>query len=59
MNAADPPVCYTFFTDGIRRPVFEDAIGQYVIGDDGEPVRGPWYISPEADLPVVVEVLEQ
>ena len=56
MNAADPIVCYTFFTDGIRRPVFEDAIGQYVIGDDGEPIRGLWYIRPEADFPVIVEV---
>ena len=43
MNATDPIVCYTFFTDGIRRPVFEDSLGQYVIGDDGEPIRGLWY----------------
>ena len=55
MNAADAIVCYTFFTDGIRRPVFEDAAGQYVIGDDGEAVRGVWYIPPETDVPLVIE----
>ena len=56
MNAADPIVCYTFFTDGIQRPVFEDTTGQCVLGDDGAPVRGLWYIPPKADMPVVVEV---
>ena len=59
MNTADPTVCYAFFTEGIRRPVFEDAIGQYVIGDEGEPIRGLWYIPPEADVPMVVEELKQ
>ena len=41
--------------DGQRRPVFEDTIGQYVIAADGEPLRGLWYVPPEADLPLVVE----
>ena len=54
MNAGDPIVCYTLFTDGTRRPVFEDAVGQYVIGDDGEPIRGLWFIPPEADSPIVI-----
>jgi hypothetical protein len=34
------PVCFTAFTDGTRRPVYVDALGQYVIDDDGEPSRG-------------------
>ena len=59
MNAADPIVCYNFFTDGSRRPVFEDTVGQYVIGDDGEPIRGLRYIPPEPDMPLVVEVLDR
>ena len=55
MTASDPIVCYTLFTDGVKRPVFEDGIGQYVIGDDGDVVRGVWFIPPEADVPVVVK----
>ena len=55
MNAADPIVCFTFFTDGIRRPVFEDAVGQYVIADEGESIRGLWFIPPEAAFPAIVE----
>jgi hypothetical protein len=48
------PICFTEFTDGMMRPVFEDARGQYVI-DDGEPVYGLWYIPrEEADLPLIV-----
>lgn len=49
------PITHVDFTDGTRRPVFEDARGQYVIGDDGEPVRGVWFVPPEADSPHVVE----
>jgi hypothetical protein len=50
------PICFTEFTDGLQRPVFEDARGQYVIDDDGEPVRSLWYIPrEEADLPLIVE----
>ena len=47
MNAADPIICYTFFADGTRRPVFEDATGQYVIDDEGKPIRRLWFIPPE------------
>ena len=55
MTTSDPIVCYTFFTDGQKRPVFEDSIRQYVIDDDGDVVRGVWFIPPEADVPVMVE----
>jgi len=42
------------FTDGIERPVYEDAEGrQYVLGPDGERVDGRW-LAP-ADEPAVVE----
>jgi hypothetical protein len=39
------------------RPVFEDDTGQYVLDDDGEPVRGVWFIprDPEPEpVPIVV-----
>jgi hypothetical protein len=49
------PVCFTEFADGLMRPVFEDARGQYVIDDDGEPVYGIWFLAPEADSPLIVE----
>ena len=49
-------VCYTRFTDGQRRPVYETPdMRQYVIDDDGEPVYGVWFIPrDQADVPVVV-----
>jgi hypothetical protein len=38
------------------RPVYEDGIGQYVIDDDGQPVRGVWLIPrDEADVPAIVD----
>jgi hypothetical protein len=50
------PICFTEFTDGLTRPVFEDAHGQYVLDDEGEPVYGVWFIPrEEADLPLIVE----
>jgi hypothetical protein len=49
-------VCYTEFLGGIIRPVYEDAIGQYVMDDEGLPVRGVWFIPrDEADVPAVVD----
>jgi hypothetical protein len=44
------------FLDGVTRPVFEDASGQYVIGDYGEIVYGTWFVPSEleADTPLVV-----
>lgn len=50
------PICFTEFTDGLMRPVFEDGRGQHVIDDDGEQVYGVWFIPrEEADLPLIVE----
>jgi hypothetical protein len=38
------------------RPVYEDDARQYVIDDDGEKVRGVWYIPREqADEPLIVQ----
>jgi hypothetical protein len=55
MNPPEP-ICFTEFTDGLMRPVCEDARGQYVIDDEGEQVYGFWFIPrEEADLPLIVE----
>jgi hypothetical protein len=43
MTASDPIVAYTTFIDGELRPVFEDAIGQYILDGD-DIIRGVWYI---------------
>lgn len=57
MTASDPIVAYVTTTDGQRRPVFEDADGQYDVLDDGEAVRGVWYIPHDAaDESFVAEV---
>jgi hypothetical protein len=57
MNSCDPLICYSEFLGGIMRPVYEDAVGQYVIDDDGEQVRGVWFIPPnEADEATIVQV---
>ena len=54
VNAVEP-IAHVEFTDGITRPVFEDAKGQYVVDDEGFQVRGVWYIpQEECDLPTVV-----
>ena len=37
------------FNEGACRLVYEDALGQYVIGDDGEPLFGVWFV-PRAEL---------
>jgi hypothetical protein len=56
MTSFDPVVAYTEFLGGNVRPVYEDHHGQYVIADDGEPVRGVWFIPrDEADAPAIVE----
>jgi hypothetical protein len=53
---APGPNCFTEFTDGLMRPVFVDAPGQYVIDDDGEPADGHWYIPrEECDVPLIVD----
>jgi hypothetical protein len=53
MNA-DPIIGRRLFTDGATRDVLADYDGQYVIGDDGEKVRGVWLLDEEADVPFVV-----
>lgn len=56
MTANDPVVAYCVMVDGTKTPVFEDAVGQYIL-DDGEPLRGVWFIPPGddgADVPIVV-----
>jgi hypothetical protein len=50
-------VGYQHFVDGTRRPIYEDARGQYVMDDEGEPVYGLWLI-PEPgsyDAPLIVQ----
>ena len=41
------PIATVLFNDGATRLVYEDAHGQYVIGDNGEPVLGVWYVPRE------------
>ena len=37
-------------------PVYEDGRGQFVIDQDGNEVRGVWYIPrEECDVPIIVE----
>ena len=53
------PIAYVEFVDRKARPVFEDARGQYVVADNGEPLYGTWYIPPEDDvLPRGIEANE-
>ncbi len=54
---ADTIIGRRAFTDGTTRDVFEDADGQYVLGDDGRKVRGVLLLTDqddEADVPVIV-----
>ena len=61
----DQIVAYVDFLDGVRRAVYEQLDGrQYVIGYDGEPEHGVWWMprfpeGPEdladADLPMIVD----
>jgi hypothetical protein len=48
------PLATVPFTDGTLRPVYADALGQYIL-DDGESVYGVWWLPVEADDPVIVE----
>jgi hypothetical protein len=41
---------YREFADGTCRPVFEDASGQYIVGEDGERIFGYWLV-PEEEEP--------
>ncbi len=43
------------FTDGTRRPVYDDGRQQWVIDDDGNWAHGVWYIPrEECDAPLIV-----
>ena len=55
--SADRIIARRSFTDGSTRDVFADADGQFVLGDDGEKVRGVWLLTDQdegADVPAVV-----
>ena len=41
------PIASIELSAGTTRLVYEDAHGQYVIGDEGEPVFGVWYVRRE------------
>lgn len=44
----DPVVAHIWFTDGVKRAVYQEPSGrQYVLDGDGEKVHGVWYIPPE------------
>jgi hypothetical protein len=45
------------FVDGTTRDVYRDEQGQYVQGDDGQPVYGVWILDAEAidDAPLVID----
>jgi hypothetical protein len=52
----DPIIGYRYFVDGPRRPIYEDAHGQYVLNDDGERVYGLYFLLEEecCDVSVIV-----
>jgi hypothetical protein len=41
------PVAHIEFTDGVMRPVYEDACGQFALDDAGNRVDGVWFIPPD------------
>ena len=54
---SDQPIGHRDFVDGTRRPIYEDAQGQYVLDDDGGRIYGV-YLIPEddgCDTPLIVE----
>jgi hypothetical protein len=58
MAVNDPIIARVRFVDGAERPVFEGLDGRhYVVDDDGDRVRGVWFIPPDGhiELPVVVD----
>jgi hypothetical protein len=49
------PIGTCHFADGRARHVYEDDIGQFIIGADGEPVHGVWLRPEEStDEPMIV-----
>jgi hypothetical protein len=52
------PIAHVRFTDGVSRPVFEDAQGQWVFDEDGNKIQGDWFIPrDECDVPAVVDAI--
>lgn len=47
MSSADR-IGSTLFTNGAERAVYEADHGQFVMGDDGERVRGVWLLADES-----------
>ena len=41
------PIASVEFSDGVTRLVYEDALGQYVLDEQGEPTYGVWYVPPQ------------
>ena len=56
-SPTDPIIGHCLFVDGARRPVHQDARGQYVRGYDSEKVYGVWLLPEEdaCDAPVIVD----
>lgn len=55
---SDAVIGHRLFADGAERDVFRGDDGQqYVIGPDGEQVRGVWLLTPELmeDAPIIVQ----
>ena len=56
------PIASVEFSDGTTRLVYEDAHGQYVMDDQGEPIYGVWYVPREeldamfGERPIIVKV---
>jgi hypothetical protein len=49
-------ISFRYIVNGPRRPIYEDAEGQYVLNDDGERLYGLFFFSEECcDLPVIVD----
>ena len=46
----DPIVAYVFFTDGAKRPVYQEPSGRQYVFDEDEKVYGVWYLPPEERL---------
>jgi hypothetical protein len=44
---ASGPIASVQFSYGACRLVYEDAHGQYVIDDQGEPICGVWFFRPD------------
>jgi hypothetical protein len=51
------PIAYVWFTDGVKRAVYEERGRQFVLDEYGEPIYGVWYIPPEeCVIPNIVDL---